>query len=229
MQPPRHRSLEYRSNQPDEAQQLARLRRPVAKKIVGHEGKRKLHAGEKQDKNKMRKVDQQMRIRPTPLAHLPLPLPTSHMPIRLPIHTFLPNHRPRLRQIQPQIKRLDQNQAQRKPRRRRKRIRRHRTNIRQRRPQRRPERKRNTKARTHQRHRRPTLPLIANIRRHGRRQLNIALTQPPHDPTGQKGAEVDGGDPQGDGGDVADHGPEQGGAAAVPVGEAPDDGGGDRL
>lgn len=113
--------------------------------------------------------------------------------------------RMRLRQIEPQIRRLQNNQQQRNTRRRRKRICRNSRNTRESRPQRRPKRKRDTETCAHERHRPAALALITDIRCDRICQLYIPLAQSANNATGQERPEVRSGNPERDTEDVADH------------------------
>jgi len=70
---------------------------------------------------------------------------------------------------------------------------------------------------------------VRDIRRNGRGELHIALGETADNARGQKGAEVDGHDPQEHREDVAHHAGQQGRAAAILVREVPDDGRGKGL
>lgn len=163
-----------------------------------------------------------MRIRPLQLLH--------HRLLRITL-LLAPSRQRRqsFRQAKVEIDRLNHNQRQTEPRRRRKRIRRHCRNRTQIRTQPRPKGKGNREARADEGHGRSARGRIRDVAGHGRRQLDVALGEAADDAARDKGAEVDGGDPEEDGEDVAGHGGEEGFAAAVAVGEGADQGGGNRL
>lgn len=195
-------ALEDGGNESDEAEETACVFCGVSEEVVGHEGEGKFHAGEEEDKSKVRHVEQEVRVRP--LASFLLPI--FHVSIcdgRL----GLRSSRQRLRKTCPQVYRLAHDQEKRHSCCRRKRIRLHALHGAQPSPQRRPKRKRNREASPHQRHRRPALALITDIRRNRHRQLHISLTQPPHDPTRQECAEIRSSHPERDAQHVTRHGP----------------------
>lgn len=156
-----------------------------------------------------------MRIRP-----LQLLLPRL---LRITLLLAPPRHgRQSLRQAKVEIHRLDHNQRQTEPRRRRKRIRRHRRDRTQIRPQPGPKGEGDGEARADEGHGSAARGRIRDVAGHGRRELDVALGQAADDAARDKGAEVDGGDPEEHGEDVAGHGGEEGFAAAVAVGEGAD-------
>lgn len=134
-----------------------------------------------------------------------------------------------LRQIQRQIQRLQDDQKQREARGGRERVRSDGGDVGQRGPQRRAAGEGDAEAGAHHGHGRAALALVADIRRDGIGDLDVALTQATDDATGEKRAEIRRGHPQSHAEDVAGHGPQQRGAAAVLVGEPADDRRGDGL
>lgn len=137
--------------------------------------------------------------------------------------------RVRLGKIEVQIRRLEHDQEEREPRGRRERIGGHGGDARQRGPQHRSTCEGDAEAGAHERHRRAALALVADVRRDGIRELDVALAQAADDAAGQERAEVRRRDPKRDAQDVAGHGPEQGGPPAAFVGQAADEGRGDGL
>lgn len=87
----------------------------------------------------------------------------------------------------------------------------------------------NGKAGSDDGHGRASRGLVRDVAGHGRRQLNVAFGKPADDATGDEGPKVGGGNPEEDGENIAAHGGEESGTAAMAVGKAPDQRGSNGL
>lgn len=77
----------------------------------------------------------------------------------------------------------------------------------------------NREAGTNDGHCRASRGLVGDVGRHGGRELDVAFRESADDSAGDKGAEVDGGNPKEDGEYVSAHGHEESDSAAVSIGK----------
>lgn len=215
MHPSGHASLQNRGDQTDEAEELAGLLGAVGEEVVGHEGEGELHAREEEDEGKVGHVQQQVGVGSRVLLERGIVLGGFRAAaIRLGLVSVMG-----FRQGIVEVDGLSDNEGKRDAGSGCKGVRGDTVDPGQPRAQGGAESESDREASAHQSHGLASVLVGRDIGGYGKRKLDITFTQSSHDPTGQKSAKVGGSTPEGDGGNIAAHGAEQGGTSAIFVGQ----------
>ena len=224
--------MQERGDQADETEQTTVLGGVIPEEVVGHEGEGKFHAGKEEEEGEVGEIEEEVGVCAVDCCGCGcrgLLLGLGAVDLSAGRLDLLRQSRECLGQTEVEVDRLDDDQRQRNAGGRREWVGRHGAKGAQPSAQSRTEREGDGEAGADEGHGRAALRRVRNISCDGRGQLDVALGETADDARGEEGAEVGGHDPEEHRENVARHAEEEGGSAAIAVGEVADYGRGDGL